>query len=293
MIDHTHCRVRKFLFSVKMAEECRSLYLGIMNTNNNKNLFFPATAEVSIIPVVQGDEQIKVEAGDLPETLPVLALRNAVLFPGMVYPVTIGRQKSITLIKEAERRDSFIGAVPQVDVTVEDPAEKDLYEYGTASRIMKVLEMPDGTITAILQGVKRIKVTGVVSLEPYITATVKYVEDIIPENDNSTKMIAESLKEKAAVIIKSSSFAPKEAVGALKSIDNYAFLVNFVATTVEIENFMEKVQLLGIDDMTVRAMKLLQALDTQIQLLKIKQEINQKVKSDIDKYGIKFEQADE
>lgn len=265
-----------------MAEECRSLYLGIMNTNNNKNLFFPATAEVSIIPVVQGDEQIKVEAGDLPETLPVLALRNAVLFPGMVYPVTIGRQKSITLIKEAERRDSFIGAVPQVDVTVEDPAEKDLYEYGTASRIMKVLEMPDGTITAILQGVKRIKVTGVVSLEPYITATVKYVEDIIPENDNSTKMIAESLKEKAAVIIKSSSFAPKEAVGALKSIDNYAFLVNFVATTVEIENFMEKVQLLGIDDMTVRAMKLLQALDTQIQLLKIKQEINQKVKSDID-----------
>lgn len=253
-----------------------------MNTNNNKDLFFPATAEVNIIPVVQGDEQIKVEAGDLSETLPILALRNAVLFPGMVYPVTIGRQKSITLIKEAERRDSFIGAVPQVDVSVEDPGEKDLYEYGTVARVMKVLEMPDGTITAIIQGVKRIQVTGVVSLEPYITATVKYVEDIIPENDNSTKMIAESLKEKAAVIIKSSSFAPKEAVGALKSIDNYAFLVNFIATTVEIENFMEKVQLLGIDDITVRAMKLLQVLDTQIQLLKIKQEINQKVKSDID-----------
>lgn len=200
----------------------------------------------------------------------------------MVYPVTIGRQKSITLIKEAEKRDSFIGAVPQVDVTVEDPTEKDLYEYGTVSRVMKVLEMPDGTITAIIQGVKRLRMDGVLSYEPYITARVKYIEDIIPENDNSTKMIAESLKEKAAVIIKSSSFAPKEAVGALKSIDNYAFLVNFIATTVEIENFMEKVQLLGIDDITVRAMKLLQVLDTQIQLLKIKQEINQKVKSDID-----------
>lgn len=147
---------------------------------------------------------------------------------------------------------------------------------------MKVLEMPDGTITAIIQGVKRLRMDGVLSYEPYITARVKYIEDIIPENDNSTKMIAESLKEKAAVIIKSSSFAPKEAVGALKSIDNYAFLVNFIATTVEIENFMEKVQLLGIDDITVRAMKLLQVLDTQIQLLKIKQEINQKVKSDID-----------
>ena len=142
--------------------------------------------------------------------------------------------------------------------------------------------MPDGTITAIIQGIKRIRLNGVLSFEPYITARVKYVEDIVPENDNSTKMIAESLKEKAAAIIKSSSFAPKEAVGALKSIDNYAFLVNFIATTVEIENFMEKVQLLGIDDITLRAMKLLQVLDTQIQLLKIKQEINQKVKSDID-----------
>uniref|UniRef100_UPI0040280AAB endopeptidase La n=1 Tax=Candidatus Cryptobacteroides bacterium TaxID=3085639 RepID=UPI0040280AAB len=254
-----------------------------MNTENNKDIFFPAgTAEVNIIPVMQGEEQMKVESADLPDTLPILALRNAVLFPGMVYPVTIGRQKSITLIKEAEKRDSFIGAVPQVDVTVEDPTEKDLYEYGTVSRVMKVLEMPDGTITAIIQGVKRLRMDGVLSYEPYITARVKYIEDIIPENDNSTKMIAESLKEKAAVIIKSSSFAPKEAVGALKSIDNYAFLVNFIATTVEIENFMEKVQLLGIDDITVRAMKLLQVLDTQIQLLKIKQEINQKVKSDID-----------
>ena len=257
--------------------------LDIMITDNNKDIFFPAgTAEVNIIPVMQGEDQMKVDAGDLPDTLPVLALRNAVIFPGMVYPVTIGRRKSITLIKDAEKRDSFIGAVPQVDVTVEEPEERDLYEYGTVCRIMKVLEMPDGTITAILQGIKRLRLDGVVSYEPYITARVKYIEDIVPENDNSTKMIAESLKEKASVIIKSSSFAPKEAVGALKSIDNYAFLVNFIATTVEVENFFEKVQLLGVDDVTVRAMKLLQVLDTQIQLLKIKQEINQKVKSDID-----------
>lgn len=254
-----------------------------MITDNNKDIFFPAgTAEVNIIPVMQGEDQMKVDAGDLPDTLPVLALRNAVIFPGMVYPVTIGRRKSIALIKDAEKRDSFIGAVPQVDVTVEEPEERDLHEYGTVCRIMKVLEMPDGTITAILQGIKRLRLDGVISYEPYITARVKYIEDIVPENDNSTKMIAESLKEKASVIIKSSSFAPKEAVGALKSIDNYAFLVNFIATTVEVENFFEKVQLLGVDDVTVRAMKLLQVLDTQIQLLKIKQEINQKVKSDID-----------
>ncbi len=255
-----------------------------MNVNdNNKDFLFPAgAAEVNIIPVMQGDEQLKVDSKDLPDTLPILALRNAVLFPGMVYPVTIGREKSIALIKAADKNGSFIGAVPQVDVTVEDPEGKDLYEYGTVARIMKVLDMPDGTITAILQGAKRLKVTRYLAFDPYITAQVTYAEDIIPADDNNTRMIAESLKEKAAVVIKSSSFAPKEAVTALKSIDNYAFLVNFIATTIELENYMDKVQLLGVDDVTLRAMKLLQALDTQVQLLKIKQEINQKVKSDID-----------
>ena len=231
---------------------------------------------------MQGEEQIKVEPGDLPETLPILALRNAVLFPSMVYPVTIGREKSIALIKNAERNNSFIGAVPQNDVSVEEPVDKDLYEYGTVARIMKVLEMPDGTITAILHGLKRIKVERVTAYEPWITAEVSYREDIVPENDNNTRMIAESLKEKASSIMKSSSFAPREAVGALKSIDSFHFLVNFIATTVEVENYLEKVELLKYDDVKTRSMNLLTVLDTQIQLLKIKQEINQKVKSDID-----------
>ena len=253
-----------------------------MNTDNINDLMFPAGAEVNIIPVMQGESEIKVNPGDLPDSLPVLALRNAVLFPNMVYPVTIGREKSIALIRDAEKRDSFIGAVPQNDISVEDPRKEDLFEYGTVAKIMKVLEMPDGTITAILQGIKRIKVGTVLSYVPYITAAVTYIDDIIPQDDNSTKMIAESLKEKAAAIIKSSSFAPKEAVGALKSIDNFAFLVNFIATTIEVENFPEKVDLLRYDDVKVRSMKLLAALDTQTQLLKIKQEINQKVKSEID-----------
>lgn len=253
-----------------------------MSIEFNNDLMFPSGAEVNIIPVMQGDEQIKVEPGDLPESLPILALRNAVLFPGMVYPVTIGREKSITLVKDAERRSSFIGAVPQNDISVEDPRDKDLFEYGTVAKIVKVFEMPDGTVTAILHGVKRIRLGRVLSYEPYITATVSYVEDIIPENDNSVKMIAESLKEKAGAIIKSSSFAPREAVGAMKSIDNFTFLVNFIATTIEVENFSERVELLRYDDVKLRAMKLLTALETQTQLLKIKQEINQKVKSDID-----------
>ena len=270
--------------SDKMSDggRCRIIRKYTMNANENKNLFFPGTTEVNIIPVMQGEDQVKVEPGDLPETLPILALRNAVLFPGMVYPVTIGREKSISLIKKAEREGSFIGAVPQNDITVEEPGEKDLNEYGTVARIMKVLEMPDGTMTAILQGIKRLKIRRLVAKDPFLVAEVSYAEDIVPEASDSTRMIVEALKEKAEIIIKSSSFAPKEAVTALKSIDNFSFLVNFIATTIEIENYLEKVQLLSIDDLGERAMKLLAVLDTQIQLLKIKQEINQKVKSDID-----------
>jgi len=253
-----------------------------MSIDLGNDMMIPSGAEVNIIPVMQGEEQINVNESDLPDSLPILALRNAVLFPGMVYPVTIGRDKSIALVKDAERGSSFIGAIPQNDISIEDPRDKDLFEYGTVAKIMKILEMPDGTVTAILHGVKRIRKGRILSYEPYITANVTYVDDIVPENDNNTRMIAESLKEKAAAIIKSSSFAPREAVGAMKSIDNFQFLVNFIATTVEVENFSEKVELLKYDDVKVRAMKLLAALETQTQLLKIKQEINQKVKSDID-----------
>ena len=112
-------------------------------------------AEVSIIPVMQGEALMKINESELPDSLPILALRNAVLFPGSVYPITIGREKSIRLIEDAERTNTFIGAVPQNDLTVEDPQKDDLYTYGTVAKIVKTLEMPDGTITAILQGFKR------------------------------------------------------------------------------------------------------------------------------------------
>ncbi len=239
-------------------------------------------AEVSIIPVVQGEGGIKVDESQLPDTLPILALRNAVLFPGTVYPITIGREKSIRLISDAERDNTFIGAVPQNDLSVEDPRDADLYRYGTVAKIVKTLEMPDGTITAILQGYRRFEIENIYAYEPYMLGRVRYQKDIIPEADIHTRMIAESLKEKAGQIIRSSSFVPREAASALKSIDSFEFLVNFIATTIEVENFMDKVELLQYEDLSVRAMKLLSVLDTQVELQKIKQEINQKVKTEID-----------
>ena len=241
-----------------------------------------AGAEVSIIPVVQGEGVMKIDEAQLPDSLPILALRNAVLFPGTVFPITIGREKSIRLIEDAEQNNTFIGAVPQNDLSVEDPRKEDLYGFGTVAKIVKTLEMPDGTITAILQGYKRFEVESIYDYEPYMIGRVRYLDDIVPEADVHTRIIADSLKEKAMQIIRTSNFVPREAANALKGIDNFEFLVNFIATTIEVENFMDKVELLQYEDLNTRAMKLLSVLDTQVELQKIKQEINQKVKTEID-----------
>ena len=239
--------------------------------------------EVNIMPVVGDTSLLKLDESDLADAIPVLALRNAVVFPGTVFPVTIGREKSIRLIRDVETRDGVLGAVPQTDVTVEDPVQGDLAEYGTVCKVVKTLEMPDGSLTAILQGFKRIHVDAVLNCDPYIVARVTYEEDILPQEDeNEIRVLSDALKERAGEIVRSSSFAPKEAVGALKAIDNFPFLVNFIATTIEVENFADRVNLLSFGDVHERGMALLKVLDTQVQLLRIKQEINQKVKSDID-----------
>ena len=249
----------------------------------DKEFSLPLGAEVSIIPVMQGDGPLKMDESELPDILPVLALRNAVLFPGAVFPITIGREKSIHLIQEAEKHGFFIGAAPQIDVMVEDPHEEDLYHYGTVAKVVKTLEMPDGTITAILQAFKRFELLSVIGYEPYITARVNYLEDTLrDENQTDIKAISESLKDKAVQIFRNSNMASRETVGALKAIDNFPFLVNFIATTVETENFEGRMDLLQFDDVKERALKLLSLLEVQLQLVKIKQEINQKVKSEID-----------
>ena len=239
--------------------------------------------EVNIMPVIGDSSLLKLDESELRDALPILALRNAVIFPGTVFPVTIGREKSIRVIRDVEAQDGVLGAVPQTDVTVEEPEEKDLFGYGTVCKVLKTLEMPDGSLTAILQGFKRIAVDSVLSYDPYIVARVQYLEDISPRSDDKEiSVLSDALKERAAEVVHASSFAPKEAVGALKSIDNFTFLVNFIATTIEVENFYDRVHLLEIDSLQERGLELLKVLDTQVQLLQIKQEINQKVKSDID-----------
>ncbi len=249
----------------------------------NPEMFSQEGAEVSIIPVMTGEVPVKVDETSLPDTLPLLTLRNAVIFPGAIFPVTIGREKSMKLIQDAHKHNSYIGTVPQNDVSVEDPKLEDLFPFGTVARIIKTFEMPDGTISAVLQGLKRFEIENIVSEEPYLRATVHYLEDLEADpNQKDVKLIADALKEKAITIVRASSYAPKEAATALKAIDDFSFLVNFIATTIDVDNFNDKVALLKFEDMKTRAMQLLNVLDTQVELLKIKQEINAKVKTEID-----------
>ncbi len=244
----------------------------------------PAGAEVSVIPVASPNGPGReVEEAELPDTLPILALRNAVLFPGTVFPVNIGREKSLKLIQEAENKDLFIGAVPQLDIAVEEPKASDLFRYGTAARVIRTLEMPDGTVTAIIQGFRRFELGEILSYEPYMIGKVAYAEETKPtSNAKLLKITADLIKEKAIYITKFSSFVPKEAVSALKSIDNFEFLVNFVATTVDFEDLRAKAGLLGVSSIQDRGDRLLELLVNQAEIIKLRNEINQKVKGELD-----------
>ena len=238
---------------------------------------------MSIIPVVQSGDDVKFDESKLPDALPVLALRNAVLMPGTIFPITIGREMSRLLIEDAYKHKNFIGAVPQLDAAVEEPKVEDLYKYGTVARILNTIEMPDGTITAILQGLRRFEVLSITRYDPYMMGLVHYLQDRDADpNDPDIAIMASSIKEKATLALRMGQFAPKEAAEAMRKIDDFNFLVNFVGTSIEVENFTDKMELLQWSDIKTRGMKLLKMLDTQIELLKIKQDINNKVKAEID-----------
>lgn len=268
-----------------MAGWFYSDYLRYMNKKKEDRAFsLPAGAEVNIIPIMSGEVPGKVDETNLPPILPVLALRNAVLFPGTVYPVTIGRKKSLRLVDEAFEKNLLIAAFPQLNVSEEEPkSEKEFSEFGTLAKVLKTIEMPDGTITAILQGFKRVRMRRLLVLEPYLRCMADYLEDTPPaENDSQAEIIFNLLKQDASALIQQASFAPKEAVTALDSIEDFGFLVNFIATTIDVEDFQAKVSLLALGDLQERAMKLLEIIRRQLDLISLKQEINSKVKTELD-----------
>jgi len=239
--------------------------------------------DAEFIPIVSDDSELEMSEDDVPETVPVLPLRNTVLFPGVIVPISLGREKSLKIVKEVQKSGGYFGAVAQKDAAVEDPTIEDLYKVGTLAKVIKVLEMPDGSTSAIIQGKVRFKVDELVSSKPYLTAKISMLEDLKPENDESRSFeaLVGSLKDLSLRIIKYNSNIPPEASFAVKNIENSVFLINFISSNSEI-SVKDKQGLLNIDDVKDRGMKLLEYLTREVQLLELKHDIQSKVKLDLD-----------
>ncbi|MEG2849463.1 MAG: LON peptidase substrate-binding domain-containing protein, partial [Bacteroidales bacterium] len=241
------------------------------------------SGNVNILPVMNIEGSSNLNEIELPQTLPILALRNAVLFPGTILPITIGRDKSLKLVKALYKSTKIIGAITQLDAREETPKKGDLYEIGTSAKILKIIEMPDGSITAILQGIKRMQLIDIIATDPYMIGMVSYLEDMQPaKNDPDIEAIAESIKDASLYILKLSPHLPQEVGFAIKNIENYEMLTNVVASGIESDSPVDKMELLVKGDIKERAYKLLELLNKQIEILKIKDDIQQKVKSEID-----------
>lgn len=237
----------------------------------------------NFIPISITTDDDKIEEQPESNTIPILALRNAVLFPGVLIPITVGRDKSIRLVREVYKGNKILGAVAQLDASVENPEIENLYKIGTLARILKIIEMPDGAITVVLQGTHRFEIEEAVPNDSYLMAKVRYLKEEKPTApDADYEAIADAIKDIALKIIRLSSTLPQEASIAIKNIESKSFLINFVASNAEFSKPSEKQELLEIGSLKDRGFKLLEILNREIQLLEIKDDIQRKVRSEID-----------
>lgn len=238
--------------------------------------------DAELIPLMTPEDEEEMNNEQLPETLPILPLRNMVLFPGVVIPITAGRDKSIKLINDANAGGKIIGVVAQKDESVEEPGVDDINTVGTVARILRVLKMPDGNTTVILQGKKRFGIDQIITDTPYLQATIKEVNEDRPAADEAEFVtIIESIKELAIQIIKESPNIPTEATFAIKNIESSSFLVNFVSSNMNL-TVEEKQALLAENDLKARALETLRYMNLELQKLELKNDIQSKVRFDLD-----------
>jgi ATP-dependent Lon protease len=237
--------------------------------------------ESEFIPIISDEEEEEILKVNVPDVLPILPLRNTVLFPGVVIPITIGREKSLKLVKEVYKKNKILGAVAQNNVSIDEPEMKDLYRTGTVAQVLKILEMPDGSTSVIIQGKKRFKIVDLVSDKPFYVARVEVLQDKKNAKDDELKAIVATLKDLSLKIIKLSSNIPPEATFAVKNIESSAFLINFLSSNNDME-IAEKQKLLEIDDLKERGIRLLEYLAKEVQMLELRFDIQSKVKHDLD-----------
>ncbi|MDT0646675.1 endopeptidase La [Zunongwangia sp. F260] len=237
--------------------------------------------DAELIPLMTPEDEEEINREDLPESLPILPLRNTVLFPGVVIPITAGRDTSIKLINEANNGSKIIGVVSQKDEEVENPSVKDINQIGVVARILRVLKMPDGNTTVIIQGKKRFSISEITSEDPYLTANIQEVPEARPAVDNEEfSAITESIKELALQIVKGSPNIPSEASFAIKNIESSSFLINFVSANMNL-TVEEKQKLLETNDLKERALSTLRYMNVEFQKLELKNDIQSKVQSDM------------
>lgn len=235
-----------------------------------------------VIPIISGGEE-PIEDVKLPEVLPILTLRSSVIFPGSVTPITVGRAKSIALVRAVEADNGLLGAVLQVDSAVEEPQPGDMHKVGTAARILKILEMPNGNLTVILAGLDKIEVGEYLSTQPYFKATVTAIQDSEPDAKNVEFIaLVDSIKEVTLNIINISQSMPKEAAFAIKNLDSSRAIVNFICSNMDLADD-DRQHLLEAPGLLARSRRLLEILVREQQLAELKNDIQQKVKRDIDK----------
>lgn len=248
-------------------------------------IFFPQFIDgesVETIPLLSPEEEELMNKEDTPEVLPILPVRNTVLFPGVVIPVTVSRQKSIRLVKKSYRGDRVIGVVAQENTSTQEPGLTDLYQIGTVAKILRMLIMPDGNTTIIIQGQKRFRIKEQVQEEPFLTARIEVFGDSnATVNKKELKALIQSLKDSADKILKLNPEIPQDAQVAINNIESPAFLTHFLSSNLNVE-VKEKQKLLEVTDLVKRGTMLLEYLMKEIQMLKLKQEIQSKVHSDID-----------
>jgi ATP-dependent Lon protease len=234
-----------------------------------------------LIPLMTTEDEELIKNESLPDSIPILSLRNTVLFPGVVIPITAGRDKSIKLINAANKGSKVMGVVAQKDESVEDPKFEDVHKVGTVARILKVLKMPDGNTTVIIQGKKRFEIATPVSETPYMTANIKAVAEVAPQGHNAAfKAAIESIKDLSLEIIKQSPNIPSEASFAIKNIESNSFLINFVSSNMAV-SVAEKQKLLEINDLHQRALQTLKHMNVEFQRLELKNDIQSKVQHDM------------
>lgn len=238
--------------------------------------------DTEFFPLMSQEDEEEMNNEDTPEMLSILPLRNTVLFPGVVIPITVGRDKSIKLIKDAYKGDRTIGVVSQRDVAVEDPTFEQLNKVGTIALIIKMLQMPDGSTTVIIQGKQRFKLNEEVQVEPYMKATIIKFEEIRPKSDKQFKAMVGSIKDLAMQIIHLSPHLPSEAGIAIKNIESPSFLINFISSNMNADVTVKQ-KMLEVANLHERATMVLEHLTIDLQMLELKNQIQSKVRTDLDK----------